>query len=224
MLSRILATGPSAGVILLSSSQKPSGVGAGDVGRLFNRYRDNHGARFALKCGNRIVSEAVLGGDAYAEGFDASSLPVGDEYRGVGYLYGVTDDTPTVRTYLADHGDAERILLAARAHRERLGTLSGEAAGEDMAREARDVLNDVRNVFYAGKATISWPALAARLKETYPEAYADITPEAISAMVRKLGVKGKSVKDPDYFEKGVGQGCDKAAIEAAIQRRALGSR
>ncbi|MFF3867325.1 cell division protein FtsK [Micromonospora sp. NPDC001898] len=224
MLSRILATGPSAGVILLSSSQKPSGVGAGDVGRLFNRYRDNHAARFALKCGNRLVSEAVLGGDAYAEGFDASSLPVGDEYRGVGYLYGVTDDTPTVRTFLATHVDAERILLAARAHRERAGTLSGEAAGEEVAREARDVLGDVRNVFYAGKATISWPALAARLREVYPEAYADITPDAISAMVRKLGVKGKSVKDADHFDKGVGQGCDKASIEAAIQRRAIGSR
>ena len=90
-LSRIQAVGPSAGVVILSSSQKPSGVGAGDVGRLFNRYRDNHAVRFALRCGNRLVSEAVLGGDAYAEGFDASALPVGDEYRGVGYLYGMTD-------------------------------------------------------------------------------------------------------------------------------------
>ncbi|MFI2664912.1 cell division protein FtsK [Micromonospora carbonacea] len=224
MLSRILATGPSAGVILLSSSQKPSGVGAGDVGRLFNRYRDNHAARFALKCGNRIVSEAVLGGDAYAEGFDASSLPVGDEYRGVGYLYGVTDETPTVRTFLATHVDAERILRAARAHREHFGTLSGEAAGEEAAREARDVLNDVRNVFYAGKATISWPALAARLREVYPEAYADITPQAISAMVRKAGVAGKTVHDPEHFESGKGQGCDKAAVEAAIERRAIESR
>ena len=116
-LSRIQAVGPSAGVIILSSSQKPSGVGAGDVGRLFNRYRDNHAVRFALRCGNRLVSEAVLGGDAYAEGFDASALPVGDEYRGVGYLYGMTDHTPTVRTFLADHGDAEKILKAARAHR-----------------------------------------------------------------------------------------------------------
>ncbi|HZE34294.1 MAG TPA: hypothetical protein VE198_23020, partial [Actinoallomurus sp.] len=118
-LSRIQAVGPSAGVVILSSSQKPSGVGAGDVGRLFNRYRDNHAVRFALKCGNRLVSEAVLGGDAYAEGFDASSLPVGDEYRGVGYLYGMADDTPTVRTFLADHTDAENILMVAREHRQR---------------------------------------------------------------------------------------------------------
>jgi S-DNA-T family DNA segregation ATPase FtsK/SpoIIIE len=137
-LSRIQAVGPSAGVVIVSSSQKPSGVGAGDVGRLFNRYRDNHAVRFALKCGNRIVSEAVLGGDAYAEGFDAATLPVGDEYRGVGYLYGASDATPTVRTFLADHSDAEKILTAARAHRERMGLLTGMAAGEAVERATRD--------------------------------------------------------------------------------------
>ncbi|MEW2474586.1 cell division protein FtsK [Micromonospora gifhornensis] len=222
LLSYIMAVGPSAGVIILSSSQKPSGVGASqNVQRLFTRYRDNHAVRFALKCGNRLVSEAVLGGEAYAEGFDASTLPVGPEYRGVGYLYGASDDTPTVRTFFADGQDAEKILRAARLFREAEGLLTGEAAGEEMAREARDVLNDVRSVFYAGKATISWPALAARLKEAYPEAYADITPQAISAMVRKLGVAGKTVHDPEHFESGKGQGCSKEAIEAAIERRAI---
>ena len=136
-LSYIRATGPSAGVILLSSTQKPSGVGAGDVARLFNRYRDNHDVRFALKSGNRNVSEAILGGDAYSEGYDASSLPVGDEYRGVGYLYGLTAETPTVRTFLADQQDAELIIAAARRIREAAGTLTGQAAGEDMARQVR---------------------------------------------------------------------------------------
>ena len=130
--------GPSAGVVILSSSQKPSGIGAGDVSRLFNRYRDNHSVRFALKCGNRLVSEAVLGGDAYAEGYDDSGLPVGDKFRGVGYLYGAADETPTVRTFLADHSDAEKILTAARTHRQRLGTLTGMAAGEDIERATRD--------------------------------------------------------------------------------------
>jgi S-DNA-T family DNA segregation ATPase FtsK/SpoIIIE len=144
---RIMAQGPSAGVILLDSSQKPAGVGSGaEMSRLFNRFRDNHQVRFALRCGNRLVSEAVLGGDAYGEGYDASALPVGDgqngtkDYRGVGILYGASDVVPTVRTFLADHTDAEKILTAARGHRERAGTLSGLAAGEDMTREYRDVL------------------------------------------------------------------------------------
>ena len=100
---RIMAQGPSAGVILADSSQKPAGVGAGDVARLFNRFRDNHQVRFALRCGNRLVSEATLGGYAYSEGYDASALPIGDgqngtkDYRGIGILYGATDQTPTVQ-------------------------------------------------------------------------------------------------------------------------------
>jgi S-DNA-T family DNA segregation ATPase FtsK/SpoIIIE len=193
LLSFIMAVGPSAGVILLSSSQKPSGVGAGDVGRLFNRYRDNHAVRFALKCGNRIVSEAVLGGDAYAEGYDASSLPLGKDYLGVGLLYGQSDHTPTVRTFLADHEDAEKILIAARAHRERVGTLTGQAVGEEIQRQVRDVLADAASVF-AGSRTLPWQILAGRLVEHAPEHYADITADAISAQLRALGVPSVNVK------------------------------
>ncbi len=222
-LSRIQATGPSAGVIVLSSSQKPSGVGAGDVGRLFNRYRDNHQVRFALKCGNRDVSIAVLGGDSYQEGFDASALPAGKEYRGVGYLYGVSDETPTVRTFLADHVAAEKILVAARRHREQAGTLSGLAAGEVVERDKRDVMADARTAFFAGEARVSWPELAARMKELMPQHYADLTPAAISAQLRALGVVGKSVKDEKHFESGVGQGFDLASLDEAIAARQVGS-
>ena len=226
---RIMAQGPSAGVILLDSSQKPSGVGAGDVLRLFNRFRDNHQVRFALRCGNRQVSEAVLGGDAYSEGYDASTLPIGDgtngtkDYRGIGYLYGATDQTPTVRTFLADHGDAEKILVAARKLREAYGTLSGQAAGEESDREYRDVMADARSVFYAGEAKISWPELAERMAREIPEHYAEITAEAISAQLRALGVKPKSVRDAKHFEKGVGQGFELMALDDAIAKRALGS-
>ncbi|WP_170223794.1 cell division protein FtsK, partial [Nonomuraea turkmeniaca] len=216
LLSFIMAVGPSAGVIILSSSQKPGGVGAGDVQRLFNRYRDNHAVRFALKCGNRNVSEAILGGDAGSEGFDASALPVGKAYRGVGYLYGASDDTPTVRTYLADAADAEKILTAARALRERAGTLTGYAAGQTMAREVRDVLADALSAFQGGSETgLPWTVLAARLAERIPEHYADLTADAISAQLRALGVPSVDVKRDGKALKGA----KKAAITAAINRR-----
>jgi hypothetical protein len=214
LLSFIMAVGPSAGVIILSSSQKPSGVGAGDVARLFNRYRDNHAVRFALKCGNRVVSEAILGGDAYSEGFDASALPTGDLYRGVGILYGATDDTATVRTYLADHTDAEKILTAARAHREHAGTLTGFAAGETVARQVRDALADVRSVFLPGEKGLHWQTIAARLAERHPEQYADTTPEAISALLRT------HVRSVDVKVAGTNlKGARLDAIDAAIKAR-----
>lgn len=218
LLSFIIAVGPSAGVIVESSSQKPSGVGAGDVSRLFNRYRDNHTARFALKCGNRNVSEAILGTEAYGEGYDAASLPNGPEYRGVGILYGLSDDVPTVRTYLATGSDAEVICQAARKHREAAGTLSGMAAGEDVARQFRDVLADVRDVFYAGEAWISWAQLSSRLAEQMPEHYADITKEAISAQVRALGAKEKKGRDGGQSLWGV----PRAHVEFAMESRILG--
>jgi hypothetical protein len=218
LLSFIMAVGPSAGVVILSSSQKPSGVGAGDVQRLFNRYRDNHGTRFALRCGNRVVSEAVLGGDAYSEGFDASALPNGDKYRGVGILYGATDDTPITRTHLADHSDAEKILVAARKHRIAVNTLSGAAAGEEVARDVRDVPADVRGVFNPGDKGLHCEEVAERLNERIPEHYAGITPEAISAQLRGLRLRSVDVKRDGASRKG----CRLSDIDAALMARTSG--
>lgn len=124
-----------------------------------------------------------------------------------------------MRTYLADGEDAERILIAARALRRCACSLSGVAAGEEVAR-ARDVLADVHKMFYAGEAWISWQALAARLAEQLPEAYAELTVEAILAQVRAFGV-------PSVNRKHAGQvlkGAKAEAIVAALDRRALTSR
>ncbi len=211
LLSFIMAVGPSAGVIILSSSQKPSGVGAGDVQRLFNRYRDNHVVRFALKCGSRVASEAILGGDAYSEGFDASALPVGPAYRGVGYLYGAADETPVVRCYLADAQDAEKILLAARAHRERAGLLTGMAVGEEVPETPdADVLADVLAVLNAAPA-LHWEPLAQLLRSRFPERHADATAESVSAMCRAAGVPSVDVR---YLGR-VRKGCRRSDVEAA---------
>ncbi|MQA96599.1 MAG: cell division protein FtsK [Streptosporangiales bacterium] len=214
LLSFIMAVGPSSGVTILSSSQKPSGIGAGDVQRLFNRYRDNHAVRFALKCGNRVVSDAILGGDAYAEGYDASTLPVGDEYRGVGYLYGASDATPTVRTFLADHQHAEKILTAARRLRERAGTIAGYAAGEDTGIATLDVLADVLDAFGADRA-LHWNELADRLAAQLPDRWADAGAESISAQCRQLGVRSVDVKRSGAVLKG----CRRDAVEAAQSGR-----
>ena len=69
----------------------------------------------------------VLGQGAYSEGPSTSLLLPG--YKGVGILRGASDASPTVRGYLADGQDAERILVAARQVRERAGTLSGMRPG-----------------------------------------------------------------------------------------------
>ena len=120
---------PGAGIIIMASTQKPSGIGGGgNVGSEFNSFRDNMSIRFGLRTSSWQVSEMCLGQGAYCEGLDTSTLL--PQYRGVGILRGATDASPTIRTYLADGQDAERILIAARAMRQRAGTLSGMALGE----------------------------------------------------------------------------------------------
>jgi hypothetical protein len=123
-----------------------------------------------------------------------------------------------VRTYLADHADAEKILHAARKHREAAGTLSGLAAGQVLTRDARDVLADVRAVFTAGEGGASWERIAGRLAKRFPEHYADISPAAVSAQLRDLGVRSVNIKEDGRVPKGART----ADIDAAIAARAAG--
>jgi len=127
LLTFLVKVAPGAGVILIGSTQRPSGVGTGQIAQQFTAFRDNFAIRFGLRTSSWQVSELCLGAGAYSEGLDTSALL--PQYKGVGILRGATDASPTVRTYLADGRDAERILLAARGLRERAGTLSGTALG-----------------------------------------------------------------------------------------------
>jgi DNA segregation ATPase FtsK/SpoIIIE, S-DNA-T family len=195
LLSYIGSQGPSAGVILESLSQKPSGVGGGDVGRMFNTFRDNHQVRFGLRCGNRDVSMAILGNESYGEGYDCSGLPLGEEYRGIGILYGLTDEAPTVRTFLADGEDAEVICLAARKIRERAGTLSGDAAGLVLEVDESDIVADLAEVF-GGDPGLWWEVAAERLAATFPDRYADATGDSVRSSCAKRGVSSVDVRMP----------------------------
>ncbi len=202
---------PGAGVFVVDATQKPSGIGSGEVAKAFTSARDNHGVRFSLRTSSYSVSEAVLGQGAYGEGLDSSTLL--PEYKGVGILRGASDASPTVRTYLADGDDAEKILLAARALRERAGTLSGMAAGLDMGQDDRDVLADVLQVF-GTEAGLHWQVLAARLAAQIPDRWDGTSAEAVSAECRALGVPSVDVK---AFGKAL-KGCRRADVEMAAGR------
>ncbi|MEH1018002.1 cell division protein FtsK, partial [Micromonospora sp. CPCC 206060] len=128
---------------------------------------------------------------------------------------GASDDTPTVRTYLADQEDAEKILLAARKLREQAGTLTGMAAGEDVTRETRDVLADVHGVFQGKEPSLHWKVVAARLAEQMPEHYADATDESISAQCRAVGIPSVSVN----MRGSVNRGARKVDIDRLIAGR-----
>jgi DNA segregation ATPase FtsK/SpoIIIE, S-DNA-T family len=214
LFARVGALGPSAGVILVGASQKPAGVGAGDVQRLFNRFRDNFIARFALRCATRDVSNAVLGNEAYGEGYDASGLPLGDEFKGIGILYGLTDAAPTVRTYLADGEDAEVICMAARKIRDKAGTLSGDALGVELDDPESDIVADLLDVMGAD-AGLWWETAAERLEGRFPMRHADATAESVSAAARARGVPSTDVRWPPGRSGTNRKGCKRADVAAA---------
>jgi S-DNA-T family DNA segregation ATPase FtsK/SpoIIIE len=211
LLTFLVKVAPAAGVILLDSTQRPSGVGSGQVAQQFTSFRDNHAVRFGLRTSSWQVSELCLGAGAYSEGLDTSTLLA--QYKGVGILRGASDASPTVRTFLADGGDAEKILTAARRIREQAGTLSGMAAGEDVGAPARDVLADVLQVFGSDPG-LQWQILAARLDAQIPDRWADTSPDAVSAEVRGLGVPSVDVKQ---FGRAL-KGCRRADVEAAARK------
>jgi hypothetical protein len=213
LLVFLVKVAPAAGVIVLDATQRPSGVGAGQVAQMFTSFRDNHQIRFSLRTGSWQVSDLVLGSGAYSEGFDSSTLL--PTYKGVGILRGASDATPTVRTFLADAEDAEKILTAARDLREQAGTLSGYAAGQQTVRQVRDVLADARSVLNAGETFISWQELAARLAERLPTSYGQLTADAISAQIRAFDVPSVNGKHGGRVLKGV----KTDAIHHAIQHR-----
>jgi hypothetical protein len=217
LFARIGALGPSAGVITLGASQKPSGVGAGDVQRLFNRFRDNFIIRFALRCATRDVSMAVMGNESYGEGYDASGLPLGDEYKGIGILYGLTDDAPTVRTYLADGEDAEVICVAARKLREKAGTLSGDAAGLVLEVDESDIVADLAEVFGADPG-LWWEVAAERLAGSFPDRYADATAESVRSSCAKRGISTADVRMPPGRDGTKKRGVRKADLDGAGRR------
>jgi DNA segregation ATPase FtsK/SpoIIIE, S-DNA-T family len=209
LLAYLVKVAPGAGVIVIGSTQRPSGIGGGgEVGQLFTGFRDNFQVRLSLRTSEWRVSEMVLGAGALGEGLDSSKLL--PQYKGVAILRGASDASPTVRTHLADGRDAERILTAARQLRERAGTLTGMAAGIEDEATGRDVLADVLAVF-GNDNGLHWEVLAARLAARWPDRWADASPESVSADCRALGVPSVDVKQFGRVLKG----CRRAAVEAA---------
>ncbi len=208
LLVFLVKVAPGAGVTVISATQKPSGVGSGNVATQFVSFRDQHQIRLSLRTSSWQVSEMVLGQGAYSEGLDSSTLL--PQYKGVGILRGADDRSPTVRTYLADGQDAEKILAAARALRLRAGTLTGMAAGEDAGRQRRDVLGDVLAAFGADPG-LHWGVLAERLAGRFPDRWADATADAVSAQCRSLGVPSVQVK----YEGRNLQGCRQGDVRQA---------
>ena len=221
LLTELGKVGPAAGIMLDIATQRP------DSKVLPEGLRGQIGTRLALKVMNWQSSDTILGAGASTAGLDASKLL--QNHKGVGILLGADDGElaeaggQTVRTYLLDLATLQRIVDRGRELRAKAGTLSGVAAGEDVIDEApaRNLLDDVREVFGAGEPKLWSEVIASRLAERWPESYDGWTAADASTMLGKHGIRTGQVwgQTPD----GVGANRRGITLEAVMEALSGGS-
>jgi S-DNA-T family DNA segregation ATPase FtsK/SpoIIIE len=156
-----------------------------------------------------VENDIILGTSAYKNGYKATVFRAKTD-AGLGWLRG-DGDPQIMRTYYLNEITANRIAARARVMRQNRGVLSGYALGEDDGTEARSFAADVLSVF--GTERNLWcSTIADRLRERIPEAYADITQEAVSSQLRAVGVDVKNVREAGDA---VRKGCERRSVEDA---------
>ena len=190
------------GIIIILATQRP------DKDSLPTTLRSVMTSRFCLKVMDQDTNDMILGTGAYKLGYNAMLFRTGTD-AGLGWMRGETEGQ-IVRTYWLDLLDTEKVIGRARAARERAGTLSGYALGDTEGTGRLDVRADVLACF-AGEPGLWWQQLAERLASRFPDRWADVTAEAVSAECRARGVPSVDVK----IDRRSLKGCRRADLERA---------
>lgn len=100
------------------------------------------------------------------------------------------DDPVIGRTYAVDGPAAEQVIKRARALRERAGTLTGHAVGEQLV--TVNVAEDVRAVF-GDESKLATTTVLDRLADYRPEVYTGWTAEQLAAALKPFGITSRQV-------------------------------
>ncbi len=211
----LVRRGPALGIVPLFGTQRP------DAKSLPTAISANAVLRLCLKVMGQTENDMVLGTSAYKNGVRATMFARSD--RGIGYLAGEGDDPVIVRSFYVDAPAAERIVVRARALRDRAGTLSGHALGEDRdpADAAASLLADVLAVIPASEARVWNQTVVARLAELRPDAYGGWEAEQLTAALKPYGITTGQVwaTDPATGEGANRRGIDRQAVAQAATER-----
>lgn len=142
--------------------------------------------RWCLAVQDYQANDMILGTGAYKRGLSAAVYRPGLD-AGWGIITGLAEPT-SVRSHFPDEAIQKAMVR-------RATQLRGGVVGSDEPVSTRDVLNDVRTVFRANEAFVSWQQIAARLAEHWPEFYAEITAGSIGVLARDLGAESGDGKD-----------------------------
>ncbi len=201
----VIRLGRAYGVILVLATQRP------DAKTMPTAVTGNITCRFCLQVPGQPEADMILGTSSYRNGYDPTVFRPGVDV-GLGWLK--ANALPQiVRTYKTTLPDTEKVAARARDMRDRAGVLTGYALGLDEAAEARDVLADTLAVFGTDPG-LHWDELADRLASRWPERYADLTGDAMSAQLRSHGVPSVMVSTAGVKARG----CRRVAVERESAR------
>jgi S-DNA-T family DNA segregation ATPase FtsK/SpoIIIE len=212
----LVRRGPALGIIPVFGTQRP------DARSLPTAISANAVLRFCLKVMGQVENDMVLGTSAYKNGTRATMFARAD--RGIGYLAGEGDDPQIVRCFYVDAPAAEQIIARARAMRERAGTLTGHALGEDPdpARAATsNLLEDILAVVPADQAKCWNETVVGRLAELRPDLYGAWAGEQLTVALKPHGVSVGQVWGTDPA---TGQGANRRGITRAHVAEAVAKR
>jgi S-DNA-T family DNA segregation ATPase FtsK/SpoIIIE len=183
----LVKRGPALGFIPALATQRP------DAQSIPTPISANAGLRMCLKVMGQVENDMVLGTSMYKNGVRATMF--GRDDKGVFYFAGEGLNPVIMRGYGFDMPQSKVIVARARTMRQAAGRLTGYALGEDADVEVRSIAEDVLTVF-RDDPKLYLTTIAARLAESIPGAYADITPEAVRSQLANLGAAPKRVREP----------------------------
>jgi len=197
--------GPALGILLLLATQRP------DAKSIPTGISANAVLRFCLKVMGQTENDMVLGTSQYKAGIRATMFGFDD--KGLMYFRGEGKAPQIVRAQGFDLPASKQIAARARAMREHAGRITGYALGQDLeSQESRRLLNDVLTIF--GDAKALWcSTIAERLAGSFPEAYADITQDAVASQLRALTVNVRGVRETGRTGDGPRSGAYRTEID-----------
>ncbi len=217
----LVKRGPALGMVLILATQRP------DAKSLPTGISANAVVRMCLKVMGQTENDMVLGTSSYKNGIRATMFAFAD--KGICYFAGEGESARIVRSVYIDAPAAEKIALRARAARERAGTLSGHALGEEHEPDPTpsfDLLADIAAVVHEPKV---WnETVVARLAQLRPAVYgpwmdleADARAAQLTTALKPYGVKtGQVWGTPEAGGKGANRrGITRDDITTAITER-----
>ncbi|MEU7868035.1 cell division protein FtsK [Dactylosporangium sp. NPDC049140] len=212
----LVRRGPAALIIAVFATQRP------DSKSLPTGISGNAVLRFCLKVMGQMENDMVLGTSAYRNGIRATMFSRRD--LGIGYLAGESDEPQIARTYYVDVPAAGAVVTRARAAREKAGTLTGHALGDQFAPAAVasvSLLDDIAAVLPVSEAKVWCETVAARLAELRPDVYGGWDGERVTVALKPFKVKVSQTwgTDPATGKGANRRGFERAAVMAALTER-----